>query len=331
MRLLPKLLLVVLAISCKTLHSQDLVRPFHTHNLSPLVHFFGISPNGGGIILTKNDIVISNCLNIANNASSSQLKGEAIYLDGEMYRNELVLDYGLLSNLQFSMKIPIVRHSSGFLDPMIEEWHESLNLPGKSRKIMKNGELNYFLIDEQNKVFDVSNSELSIGDISIAISSQLLKTKKHALSLKANLKFANAKRSNLVGSGTNDFGLQLSGSINPYANRGQFSAFYSLAYLRLGSGSILDYKLKKNINYGSFGLALNANNKLYIKTQLDFHSSFYKNTATKQLGKNSAQLALGLDYRFSNRLLVTCAFVEDIVVNTAPDFVLHFGISYKFK
>ncbi len=331
MKLLYFTLFIVFLMPVNSLLAQKIAKPFQTHNQSPVIHFFGLPTNPGGSILGKGEFYIGNYFNIANNATSAKNKREAIYLDGEMYRNELQFSYGLRSKLELGISIPVVRHSTGVMDSFISDWHETFNLPEKSRRIMPTYNLNYFFLENENFVFNMNESKLRIGDISVSLSTPIFGGKNHKLALRSFLKLATGKKETLVGSGTNDFGFQLTGTIKPIIDRGQSAWFYSFGYLRVGNGAVLDYKVSRNVSFGSIGLAHNVNNKWYLKSQLDFHSSFYKKSDTKQLGYASSQLVMGIDYFLSDKLSLTAAFIEDIIVNTAPDFTLQFGVSYHFK
>lgn len=309
---------------------QKLVKPFQTHNQSPLVHFFGIPTNPGGSTLEKHTFWFGNYFSMANNATSAQVNEEAIYLDGEMYRNELFLSYGLFSKLEVGIVIPVVKHSSGVMDSFINNWHDAFNLPGKSRKLMPDYSLNYFFMEEKQIVFEMNKSKLSFGDISISMGTPIVQSLNHDLSFRSFVKLSTGNKTNLVGSGTSDFGFQITGMINSVPERKEFSFYYSGGYLRIGKGALLANKVTRNVGFGSLGLAFNANDSWYLKSQLDFHTSLYEKSDTEQLGKASAQLVLGLDYYVAKDLAVSFAFIEDIIVNTAPDFVLQVGVSYQF-
>lgn len=330
MRKLQLILFVGFILLTNCALGQKLVKPFQTHNQSPLVHFFGIPTNSGGLILEKNTFWFANYFSIANNATSAQINEEAIYLDGEMYRNELFISYGLFSKLEVGIAIPVVKHSSGVMDSFISNWHDAFNLPGKSRKLMPDYSLNYFFMEEKEMVFEMNESKLSFGDISFSMGVPIVQSPKHDLSFRSFVKLPTGNKANLVGSGTSDFGFQITGMINSLPKRKEFTFYYSGGYLRIGKGALLENKVTRNVGFGSIGLAFNANDNWYLKSQLDFHTSLYEKSYTKQLGNASAQLVLGLDYFVAKDLAISIAFVEDIIVNTAPDFVLQVGVSYQF-
>jgi hypothetical protein len=247
-----------------------------------------------------------------------------------MYRNELFLSYGLFSKMEVSIAIPVVKHSSGVMDSFISNWHDAFNLPGKSREFMPDYALDYFFMEEKQIVFDMNESKLSIGDISISVGTPILQSSNHDLSFRSFVKLPTGNKTNLVGSGTSDFGFQITGMINSVPKRNEFSFYYSGGYLRIGNGALLSNIVTRNVSFGSLGLAFNVNNNWYLKSQLDFHTGLYQKSYTKQLGKTSAQLVLGLDYFVAKDLAISLAFIEDIIVNTAPDLVIQVGVSYHF-
>ncbi|RUT78841.1 DUF3187 family protein [Ancylomarina longa] len=321
--------LLLLFITADIANCQNRVEPFQTHNLSPLVHSFALPTTTGGILQEKNHLSIGNYFNIANNATASQIEGEAIYLDGEMYRDELKLRYGLLSKLEIGLQVSFVKHSGGFMDPIITGWHKAFSLPGVARETMGDYHLKYAYLEGEQEVFDMETNKLQVGDISMSASIPIFYGSLHYLALHTFFKFSLGDKKALIGSGTNDFGLQLTGSIHPDIKAKEFAAFYSLGYLRIGEGALLSDIVSRNVIFGSTGLAYSINKRWIPKAQLDFHSKFYEKSNMKQLGKGSIQMVLGVDYFLSQKFVVNAAFTEDIIVNTAPDFVLQFGLTYQ--
>lgn len=324
-----RLVSIILIFFMSKSYAQKTVEPFTSQNQSPLIHFFGLPNHYGGKVLSKNDFAFGNYLNIANNATSSQLLTEAIYLDGEMYRNDLILRYGIFDYLQVELSIPLVRHSTGVMDPIISRWHQTFGLPGKAREIMTNYNLTYLYSENEETHILMNESELKFGDIAVKLDVPLVNNKKHLLSVGTFYKFSTGDKKQLIGSGTNDLGIQLSGRISPRYKEKSFTWFYSAGYMHIGSGALLSDILTRNIVFGSIGSAFGLSKRWVPKVQFDFHSGFYKKSATRQLGRESIQLVLGTDYFISDNLNLSFSFSEDLIVNTAPDFVLQFGVSYK--
>ncbi|WP_421921058.1 DUF3187 family protein [Marinifilum sp.] len=324
-----RVLIIFILLDIASAAAQQQVEPFKTHNQSPLIHFFGIPNSSGGNVLSKKQFIFSNCLNIANNATSSQLQEEAIYLDGEMYRNDLFFRYGVSNKLQVEVNVPLIRHSTGLMDPFISGWHETFGLPGKSREVMSNHNLTYLYRENETTHLLLDEGRLDIGDIAVRLTTPILKKSYFQLSFSTSFKLSTGKKDNLIGSGTNDVSFNLSASSFSKQNEQTFTWFYSLGYLHIGSGAVLNDVLSNNVIFGSIGTAYHLSKRWIPKVQFDFHTGFYKGSTTRQLGEESIQLVIGTDFSLSKKLNLSAAFSEDLIVNTAPDFVLQFGVSYQ--
>lgn len=310
--------------------SQQQVKAFQTHNQSPLIHSFGLPTNSGGRILDRKSFWLGDYFNMVNNATSVSFLDGTLYFDGEMYRNELSVSYGLFSKLEVGLVIPIVKHSTGIMDTFISNWHDLFGLPGKARSYMPKYDLDYYLIQDQELVFQMNESKLNVGDISFSLGTPILKRPNHDLSFRSYLKIPVGAKEDLIGSGTFDLSFQLSGTVHTIPRKKQVSIYYSGGYLHIGKGALLSDLVSTNVGFGNIGLSYNFNDKWYVKSQFDFHTSFYEKSDTKQLGKSSAQYVLGFDYIIAKNTNLSFCFVEDIIVNTAPDFSLQFGLSHQF-
>lgn len=322
-------LFTLIVICINSVVAQFRIEPFPTHNQSPLIHFFGLPVNTGGKVLGKGEFIFNNYLNISNSATRSRILEETIYLDGELYRNDFSVRYGLSNKFELGISIPLVKHSGGIMDPFIKGWHSAFGLPGKSREVMPNQHLAYMYMQNNEAVLLMEKSELNFGDVSIDLSAQLFKGEHNNLIVKSFFKFATGDKANLIGSGTNDYGIQISGENTSIMKSGNLSLFYSTGFLKIGSGAMLSDKLSKNLFFGNIGCGVKLKNKFIPKLQFDFHSEFYKQSATKQLGNKSIQMVLGTDYVVTNTTKLSVSFTEDLIVNTSPDFVLQFGVSFK--
>lgn len=309
--------------------SDRYIRPYQIHNMAPFVHSVGIKSNLGGVLLKKNQFLCHNSFNIVNNSSAANVNGEIISLDGEMYRNEFSLSYGLTDKWEFNFTIPLVAHTSGFLDESISTWHSIFHFPETARRNQGKYAVNYNYFRDNRFLVQEKGTAIKLSDISLSLGNQIYRSEKYHLVFRLFYKQKIGSKQQLVGSGTNDYGVHFNFSTNSYFRSSSFSTFSSLGFVRVGGGALLGELRKKNILFGSLGLAYKKSENLFFKGQIDFHSAPYK-SSTKQLGKPSMQITLGCDYFISDHFLMTFAFAEDLIVNTAPDFIFHFGTSYYF-
>jgi len=309
--------------------AQNDIRPFASHNQSPLIHFFGLPNNEGGGIMAKNKFYLSTRYNLTSNTTNALFEDEFVYFDGEMTRIDLTARYGITSNFEIGLNVPVVNHSSGIMDSSVEDFHSFLGLSGGARALVPNGQMRYMYARNDASYFDLSEDSFGIGDISFEMGLKLMQSKQHAMALRGYLKLNNGDKEQLIGSGTVDLSFQLSGSLKG-AQAKPVYLFYSLGYLRVGGGSLLENMQIKNIAFGSLGLAVVSNSWLVPKFQLDYHSRFYKDSETQELGDFGLQFLMGVDFILNNHATLTAGFTEDVKLNTAPDIVLHLGLGYAF-
>lgn len=303
------------------------IKPFSSHNQSPLIHSFGLPNSESGKIVSKKRLVISSVLNLSSNSTNALFPDEMVYFDGEMARIDFSARYGIGNHFEIGINLPVLNHSQGFLDSSIDGFHKFIGVTGGARGNTPRGQMVYFYAQDNQSYFNISGNNFGIGDISLELGLKILDCKTHAMALRSYLKLNNADRNKLQGSGTLDISLQFSGQIVGIGPRPAYF-FYSLGYLRIGDGSLLEDMQQKNIVFGSLGLAVKATSWLAPKMQFDYHSRFYKNSQTQELGDYGIQFLLGADFILSKKLILTTGFYEDIKINNSPDFGIQLGLNY---
>ena len=309
--------------------SQTDVRPFASHNQSPLIHSFGLPNVEGGNIMPKNKLSISSVFNLSSNSTNAFSSNEIVYFDGEMARIDFQARYGIGSRFEMGLNIPIINHSKGFMDSSINGFRDFMGMSGGARASTPIGEFLYAYEQNGESLFNIDASAFGVGDISFELGYKIVDSKTHAMALRAYLKMNNADKLKLLGSGTLDLSVQFSGQTKGVGPRPAYF-FYSLGYLRIGDGSLLESMQMNDVAFASLGLAVSVNKWLVPKMQVDYHSKFYKNSLTQELGDYGMQLLLGADIVLNKRMVLTAGFAEDIKINTSPDFVLHMGLNYTF-
>lgn len=309
--------------------SQTDIKPFSSHNQSPLIHSFGMPSTDGGKIVGKGKFLISSILNLSSNSTNAQTDNEIVYFDGEMARVDFMARYGISKRFEIGLNLPFVNHSRGFMDSSIDDFHRALGITGGARAKTPRGEMLYAYTQNGEPLFYFDESLFGIGDISFEFGFKLLEHKTHSMVLRAYLKLNNADKRKLLGSGTTDFSFQFSGQTTGLGPTPAYF-FYSLGYLRVGNGSLLGDMQNRNIAFASLGLAVKATSWFAPKMQFDYHSKFYKNSMTQELGSYGMQFLLGADFIFNEKLILTVGFSEDLKINASPDFGLHLGLNYTF-
>ncbi len=309
--------------------SQIDIKPFASHNQGPLIHSFGLPNVEGGRIVEKGKFSISSILILASNSTNALNQNEIVYFDGEMARLDLNAKYGITKRFEIGLNLPFINHSEGFMDSSIDGFHGALGMSGGARANTPIGQMLYTYVRNEKSLLNFNKSSFGIGDISFELGFKLFDHKRHSMALRAYLKLNNADKRKLLGSGTTDFSFQFSGQTSGLGPRPAYF-FYSLGYLRVGKGSLLEDMQNRNIKFASLGLAVKATSWLAPKIQFDYHSKFYQNSMTQELGDSAVQLLLGADFIINEKMILTGGFSEDIKINTSPDFVLHLALNYSF-
>ncbi|MCZ4693648.1 DUF3187 family protein [Ancylomarina euxinus] len=308
--------------------TQTNIKPFPSHNQSPLIHYFCIPNAEEGHIVSKNKLSISAIFNLSSNSTNAISSNEIVYFDGEMARFDLQARYGISPRFEIGLNVPFINHSTGFMDSSINGFHDFLGLTGGARANTPVDGILYAYMQDGKSLFNINESSFGVGDVSFELGFKLLDQKSHSMALRAYLKMNNADKFKLLGSGTLDFSVQFAGQAIGVGPRPAYF-FYSFGYLRVGGGSLLEDMQINDIAFASLGLAVKVNKWLAPKMQLDYHSRFYKNSLTQELGDYGMQFLLGSDFILSEKMILTGGFAEDVKINTSPDFVLHLGLSYS--
>ena len=136
---------VLLSLSCNSALAQD-VTPFMLQNQSPLVQIFGLPPAEEPRLPPLHHLAARLGFTVSNNFTSEMRGRESLSLDGETFRFQAALRYGLTPRLAVGLDIPFIYHGGGIFDGSIESWHNLFHLPRNRRTAVPHGRLQYLYI-----------------------------------------------------------------------------------------------------------------------------------------------------------------------------------------
>lgn len=310
------------------------LEPFRTANRNPLIQGFGIPTETSAQLVPHHHWQISLSQDIASLYSSDTTSTEQILLDGELYRWGLIGRYGLTSNLEVGFELPYLQQTSGFLDSFIIDWHRFWGLPQGGRDTATNDRLQYRYSKNGITLLDIHSRSDGIGDISLLAGYQLFEQKTATdhdlLVLRSQLKLPTGDSAALLGSGSTDVSLFLSGSMQRQAEWGLIAVFGSAGGMYTSSGELLEQQRYRLIGFGTAGFGWSPSSSITLKAQCSFTSPFYKDSSLSELGKATAQVTFGGTLNLPGALLLDIALSEDIAVATAPDVTFHLGLAKRF-
>lgn len=190
----------------------EAITPFQTQNQSPTALIFGLPAAGDATILGRREFGGILALDIANNFAQSANSREQILLDGESYRANLGVSYGIAKGFEAGIEIPFIGIGGGIFDSFIKGWHRFFGLPPRSLPEAPNNRLLYSYKKDGQTLLLLNDSGSGLGDIRLSGGVQLYideQANPRQLALRASVKLPTGSSSNLLGSGSTDFALWL--------------------------------------------------------------------------------------------------------------------------
>jgi hypothetical protein len=307
--------------------------PFSTRNQSPHIAIFGIPHAERASGLDPGTSEFRMIFNAANSFTADMDHTESIFFDGETYRSDLILTRGISKGFSMGIAVPFISHSGGFLDPVINLWHEATGLPNGGRDDFEDDRLRYRYTRSDHRFVDVDETESGLGDIRVFMSMQLEKVlgnDRRSVAVHTGLKIPTGDPDHLTGSGAADLSLSLAVADHSFWQDHRLTIFGSGGLLISGKGQVLESLREPLVGFGSIGIGWKPFKRLAPKIQLDWHSPLYENSTLKQIDAWSAQLVLGGTVWVSEKTQIDLGIVEDVIVNTSPDVVFHFAFRSLF-
>jgi len=301
------------------------VSPFDMPNLSPPVAVFGLPawdgrPSGG-----RSELRISTV--VANHYVLSGNGHEELLIDGETWRMNLLYRRRFGEAWTVSVDVPWYRHSGGFLDDAIDAWHEFTNLPDGNRNLRGEDELRYlYKVGGQDRYL-FERVRQGVGDVRAGLSRRF--GMEGRFTLKVAAKLPTGDRGALTGSGATDLSLSFLRR-HPRAIGGAPAGIYwGAGAVRVGETEVFSLRGDDWVAFGVLGVGWQPLQRVGFKIQLDAHSNYFSSTLD-ELGASAVQASLGGWWEADSGRIVTFAFSEDLVVESAPDFGIHIGLGWIF-
>ena len=294
---------------------EHLVDAFPIRNHNPFLQIFGLPAFQTGELVEPGGFDVGFSYDVANDADDADRLDEQLIIDAESQVLSLTLRRRVGERFEFGIDVPYVRHSEGFLDGVIYNFHNAVGLPNSTR----DGPDDQYrlLFESQGEVlFDTDVPTSGLGDIQLSAAMSLGKA-----TLRAGVKAPTGDPDKLTGSGAMDLSLGVyGGSATSLFDRTlSYSGFVGV--LALGDGEILPGLQRSAVPYGGAALRWQATQRFSLATQLYVQGPYF-DANLDELGGTTFQLAFGADLRL-RRSLLRFAIVEDIAAGAAPDFALH--------
>jgi hypothetical protein len=299
--------------------------PLYLRNANPLLQTLGAPAMQGGELTQDGALAHRWILSLANHADAGMTNGEEVVLDGESYFLEVGLRYGLGSKLELGVDLPVVAHTDGVLDNLIEGWHDLVGLSNHERS----GPANMLrLFYQRNGVtgFDIDDPGAGLGDVRLTAAYRLAESDGRALAMRAQAELPTGDAKNLRGNGAVDLSVVLDATDRRTFADSRTSLFGRIGLVAPGDGDILSEFQKDWVPLISAGLAWQWTERTSLQAQVDFEGAYFE-TQLKQLD-NSTRLTVGGSHQFgAGGPRLSIAMIEDLVSDATPDFGLYVSLT----
>jgi len=307
--------------------------PFSTRSQNPFVAVYGLPAAETAGVIPSGQSLLRAVIDVASNYIVEYASRETVIQDGEVWRLNLAYRYGLRGGMEVGIEIPYFIHTGGFLDGVINTWHNATGLPDGGRGKTGNDQLNYAYTRNGEVLINTNDSTAGIGDIRITGAYQLYgdnRYKGRMLALHAGLKLPTGNSGDLTGSDAVDISVSLAARDTTLSLNTGLSFYGSCGLLFPGSGDLLNGQQRQWVGFGAMGMGWQMLDWVTPKIQIDWHSPFYRDSQLSAIDAWSAQLALGGTFHLSANTAVDVAIVEDIAVDTAPDVLFHVALKKRY-
>ena len=289
---------------------------------------FPVSYQHAGLSTTRDATwLLSLQVDHSNIFAGGGVPGESLVLDGETTRLTLAVNAASSRCSSLGVELPFVLHRPGFLDRVIDAWHDAFSLPNARRDLSPRDRLVYFYQAELTDL-QIISSVAELGDVQLQAAYDLQCTSNRAKSYlpvaRVGVKLPTGDPDSFTGSGEADlfFDLVFPSIVLPQ----NFSLGLRAGFLFPGESDLFP-NLASNVFMGAGVLAWRpdflSNFGVSVHTQMDVQSELF-DSPLRELGAVAGQLGVGLRWQsLSGRQRFDFAFLEDIVFDTSPDVVFH--------
>ena len=313
------------AVNAAELNESRAFSPFFVSNNLPVSIGLGLPKTLSSLPVAVGEKLFDINVGIKSNANDAGSKNETLLLDGETQTLDLGFTYGLTESLQIDAQLSYIKHSSGNLDGLIQNWHDLFGLDDGDRPLFDRDDFLYSYTSngEQQQLTEPSNS---IGDLRIGLGYRINQNKVDNLMLRAGVSLPTGDKDKLTGSDKVDIDLGVYSSGRGEQVWKSLGWHANLSYLLIGDDESLGIRTKKGTWFNSFGAYWAVNSAWIVKGQLDSHGAMFESDIS-ELSQSATEVTLGLAYQSKSIGLIEVYFSEDITVNRGADF--SFGISSK--
>lgn len=268
---------------------------------------------------------------IASHAMGQDEGSEALLLDGETHTLTLRFQRNLGERLTLAAELPWIAHGGGFMDDLIDGWHDAFGLSEGIRPELPEDDLRYVYERNDVELFRLDDATSGIGDVRTSAAWRLLgsesPTAPFIIDAIAEVDWATGDADKLTGNGSTDLaaGVRIAA---PLGGGRRFGWALGAGVAWPGDVDLPLPPTSNEIWYYDASLAWAALPSVDLILQTQGHSGLYE-SELEGLGDSALQLGGGVLWRMSARYALRFGVFEDIRTDTMPDFTSELTLTYR--
>jgi hypothetical protein len=304
-------------------------QPIYAFNQHPIAQIHGIPSLGSASPLAARLTEVTFNVTVANHFAGESNGSEFLILDGETHRATLIIRHGFGAGIEGGVELPYVHHSGGFLDGLIENFHDAFGLSQGGRDMVPRDRLLYRYRRDGVERLSLTEAGGGLGDVRLTGAIALNNNSGIPIALRGLVKLPTGDADDLTGSGATDFALWLSAACRK--THETFCVYGGAGAIWLGNGEVIEGQVRNVVPYTSLGLDWRAFPSIDVKIQLDSHGSLYGDSTVRALEEYAVQLLGAVEWRFAPHSALEISFSEDLVVETSSDIVWQLAYRQIFQ
>lgn len=249
--------------------------------------------------------------------------GEDLLLDGETLSYSLGYGRGWGERGDWSIEVPVLHVGGGFMDDIIENWHDAFGLPNGGRGDAPSDRYRYRYVRDGVTQLDVREGGTSLGDVRLSAGIQL----REGLMLRGQLKLPTGDEDRLTGGNA---GAAVWGDLAlPFEPRSDWNGYVSAGLSANDKAKVLGDIQSTLIPFAGLGLGYRLLPALEALVQLQLHAPLYDDTELDALQRPGLPLTIGGRSCFQAGPCFELSFQEDLAVGASPDFSLRFAVATR--
>jgi hypothetical protein len=256
--------------------------------------------------------------------------GELVYMDGETARGAARVRRGLDARTDLEFEVAATYASSGFLDAIIEDFHDLTGLPNQGREDFENDQFGMRLRRNGSLLFEVEEDRLQLADLAVTLTRSLRDEDQSgpAVAMRGAIELPTGS----VEHGSSNGGVDLALGSVAERSLGRWTLFGSLDLLLPDDPETFDeagVELRDMLS-AQFGVEYRWSDCMSLLGQLVWTSPMTRDFTFEEFDREILDVAIGLAWDGPLGARYYAALEEDAISATGPDFGLLMGMSWGF-